>query len=86
LAARNPASAIRGRDYLPSLTIDMLEPVIKEFTIDLEVIEEDGETRLVFRTDAAHRWLILKLLDDDFLRSAMTDHLYEANSKLPREG
>jgi hypothetical protein len=37
----------------------------------------------VFRADPSHCWLILKHLDDDYLRSTMSDRRYEANSKLP---
>lgn len=30
------------------------------------------------------RWLILKLLDDDYLESVMTELKYESNSKISR--
>jgi hypothetical protein len=73
--------AIRSRDYFPSLTVDILESVIDEFGLEVELVEHNGQKQLVFQTDAAHRWLILKLLDDDYLRSSMTEHRYEANSK-----
>jgi hypothetical protein len=33
-----------------------------------------------------HRFRILKLLDDDFLRSAMTDHRHEVNPKTDPPG
>ena len=39
----------------------------------------DGQEQLVFQTDPEHRWRILKLVDDDYLRSSMTDHRYEVN-------
>jgi hypothetical protein len=42
--------------------------------------QEDG-TKLVFRPDPQHRFKILKLLDDDYLRSELTSLEYEANSK-----
>jgi hypothetical protein len=35
----------------------------------------------VFRNDPQHRFKILKLLDDDHLRSELTTLEYEANSK-----
>jgi hypothetical protein len=76
--------AVSTRQYFPTLTVEVLEPVIDEFSIDLDIVEEDGQKHLRFQRDASHRWLILKLLDDDYLRSTMTDNLYEANSKLPR--
>lgn len=40
-----------------------------------------ANTRLVFRKDPQTRFKILKLLDDDFLRSELTTLEYEANSK-----
>lgn len=36
---------------------------------------------LVFEPGPQQRWALLKLLDDDFLRSDLTDYRYEANSK-----
>ena len=50
----------------------------------IDVPVQDADTphpKLVFSPDAQHRWAILKLLDDDFLRSELTDITYEANSK-----
>lgn len=42
----------------------------------------DGDSaQLVFRSDPQHRFKILKLLDDDYLRSELTTLEYEANSK-----
>lgn len=76
--------AIQGRDYFQTLTIDQLELVIQEFSIDVAIAGQGSDRELVFEPDVQHRFLILKLLDDDYLRSSMTDHLYEANSKLQR--
>ena len=42
---------------------------------------ENGEERLLFEGNPDKRWLILKLLDDDFLGSIMTNQKYEVNSK-----
>ena len=36
-----------------------------------------------FNANPNDRWLILKLLDDDFLGSIMTNQKYEVNSKSP---
>ncbi|HEY6758305.1 MAG TPA: Kiwa anti-phage protein KwaB-like domain-containing protein [Baekduia sp.] len=74
--------AVQGRSYFSTLTLEKLEPVIAEFGLDIGVETIDGVRKLVFKTDPAHRWLIVKLLDDDYLRSTLTDLHYEANSKL----
>jgi hypothetical protein len=55
---------------------------IEEFHIDLRIVEENGQEKLLFEGGAvAKRWLILKLLDDDYLGSTMTNERYEVNSK-----
>jgi hypothetical protein len=47
-------------------------------------VKEDGRDHLKFDPDPSRRWILLKLLDDDYLNSNMTDNKYEANSKLLR--
>lgn len=59
--------AVMDRDYFDRLSYDMLEPVIKEFKLEIPVEERDGATHLVFRSEPAHRWRILRLIDDDYL-------------------
>ncbi len=55
--------------------------------IAVPVDTSGGAPALVFQPQAQQRWTLLKLLDDDFLRSDLTNINYEANSKseLPRE-
>jgi len=73
--------AVQRRDYFSRLTYEMLEPVIAEFQLDIPVEQREGRSHLVFRTAPAERMKILRLVDDDYLRSSMTDHKYEVNSK-----
>ncbi|QNK80736.1 hypothetical protein [Nakamurella sp. PAMC28650] len=49
--------------------------------IDVPVDTSGVTPALVFSAQAQHRWALLKLLDDDFLRSDLTNINYEANSK-----
>jgi Domain of unknown function (DUF4868) len=84
--ARQPAMAdklvaIQSRDYFSRLSYEMLAPVIDEFELEIPIVEQDGAPHLVFQSPPAYRWRILRLVDDDFLRSSMTDHQYEVNSK-----
>jgi len=74
---------IARKPYLPTVTIDDLRRTINEFELDVQIIEVDGEERLLFEGAPAKRWLILKLLDDNFLGSVMTTLKYEVNSKSP---
>ncbi len=73
--------AVQSRDYFQKLTYEMLEPVIAEFELEIPVETHNGSPHLVFKSEPAHRWRILRLVDDDFLKSSMTDHRYEVNSK-----
>ena len=73
--------SVRHRDYFDHLSYAMLQPVIDEFNLKIPTRVEDGVTQLVFESTPDQRWRILKLIDDDYLRSAMTDHRYEVNSK-----
>ncbi len=68
--------------YKAALTMSNLVKFIgshPECGVDVRGI--GGEAQLVFQNDPQHRFKILKLLDDDYLRSELTDMDYEANSK-----
>lgn len=73
--------AVRQRDYFDQLSYQMLQPVITEFGLNIPTTQVNGQTQLVFRTEPDQRFRILKLVDDDYLRSSMTNHRYEVNSK-----
>jgi hypothetical protein len=73
--------SVRKRDYFDELSYPMVEPVIDEFGLDVPITESNGKVELEFRTAPEHRFRILRLVDDDYLRSAMTKHRYEVNSK-----
>lgn len=49
--------------------------------VDVEVDRTGERPALVFSSQPQHRWALLKLLDDDYLRSDLTNINYEANSK-----
>jgi hypothetical protein len=68
--------------YRAALTMPRLLAFVRqhpEYQVDTSGSGDD--TRLVYRSDAQHRFKILKLLDDDYLRSELTSLEYEANSK-----
>lgn len=68
--------------YKQALTMDRLVAFVKNNSYtDVLVTGEGREARLVFQADVKHRFKILKLLDDDYLISRLTDLAYEANSK-----
>lgn len=77
---------ISRKPYLARVTMQDIRRTIDEFELDVRIVDENGEEKLLFEANPNKRWLILKLLDDDFLGSIMTNQKYEVNSKsaLPR--
>jgi hypothetical protein len=75
-------ASIAGQDYFQALDFGKVREVIDRHELEVPVIEDAGEEKLQFSADIRHRWTILKLLDDDYLESPMTDLSYEANSKV----
>jgi len=72
---------ISEKDYFELIEFDDLAQTIEDFDLDIETIGEGDDRRLVFDRAPDRRWLILKLLDDDYLGSTMTNAKYEVNSK-----
>lgn len=79
------AARVASQPYLDDVTMDDIEKTIDEFDLDINIIKKNGEKKLAFEKDVSRRWIILKLLDDDFLGSIMTDLKYDTNSKSLRE-
>lgn len=68
--------------YAGAMTMDNLVPFVHEHPeTGVEVIGEGANSELVFYNDPGRRFKILRLLDDDFLHSELTQNTYEANSK-----
>jgi hypothetical protein len=72
---------IARKPYLNQITMQNIRQTINEFHLDVQIVQENGQERLLFEANPNRRWLILKLLDDDFLGSIMTNLKYEVNSK-----
>jgi hypothetical protein len=72
---------IARKPYLNRVTIQDIRRTIQEFHLDVRIVQEDGEEKILFEQNPNKRWLILKLLDDDFLGSIMTNQKYEVTSK-----
>jgi hypothetical protein len=76
-------ASISRKPYLPNLSMAAIEDTINTVGLDVALVDEDGERKLVFDASTQEtRWAILKLLDDDYLQSLMTQELYEASSKI----
>jgi Kiwa protein KwaB-like len=72
---------IARKPYLTRVTMRDIRRTIDEFRLDVQIVAENGQERLLFEANPNKRWLILKLLDDAFLGSIMTNQKYEVNSK-----
>jgi hypothetical protein len=72
---------IARKPYLNRVTIQDIRRTINEFRLEVQIVNENGQEKLLFEANPNRRWLILKLLDDDFLGSIMTQEKYEVNSK-----
>lgn len=72
---------IAKKPYLNQVTIQDIRRTIDAFHLDVQIVQEHGQERVLFEKGAKKRWLLLKLLDDDYLGSIMTNQKYEVNSK-----
>lgn len=75
-------AAIQRKPYLARITITDVERAIQTFKLPVQVVDNGGGKALVYEPSREGRWLILKLLDDDYLDSTMTKEQYEVNSKV----
>ncbi|MBV9593547.1 MAG: DUF4868 domain-containing protein [Actinobacteria bacterium] len=70
-------------DYAAAMTMPRLIAYVEAHpTINIEVAGTGADRRLVFDPSPARRWQIVKLLDDDFLHSVLTEREYEAAGKV----
>jgi hypothetical protein len=70
---------IAARPWLSRITMDDIRHVIGDMGLSLQVRRQAGKEVLTF--DPKNKWEILRLLDDDYLKSVMTGEKYEVNSK-----
>lgn len=73
---------VASKPYLGDIAVDDIKDVIERYQLPQDLLDEQG--RFVYDSRPERRWLILKILDDDYLESRVTERLYEVNSKAPR--
>lgn len=72
--------SIAQRPYLSEMSIDRARRTIEQYSLKgVKIVEVDGKEQIAF--DKSDKWGLLRLLDDDYLRSELTDASYEVNSK-----
>jgi hypothetical protein len=75
---------IATKPYLAQIGMVDIRRAIDEHGLPVEIVQNGGRDMLVFDPDPSRRWILLKLLDDDYLNSVMTHLKYEVNSKIAR--
>ena len=71
--------SILSKPYLQSVTMERLRQVIAAYHLPLQIVQEGGCEQLLY--DPRQKWVILKLLDDDYLWSVLTEQRYEVSGK-----
>jgi len=77
-------AVIASKPYLAQIGMVDIRRAIGEHGLPVEIVQNNGQETLVFDPDPSRRWILLKLLDDDYLNSVMTHLRYEVNSKIAR--
>ena len=70
---------IAAKPYLARLTIDDIKKVIMKNNLAVPIVRVGGKEMIVY--EHADKWVLLKLLDDDYLWSLMTEQSYEVTGK-----
>lgn len=70
---------IASKPYLQSITMSDIKKVINKYSLQIETVGQGNDEKIKF--DSSDKWAILRLLDDDYLESVMTNSHYEVNSK-----
>jgi hypothetical protein len=70
---------IAAKPYWNRINIHNMKKVIQKNNLPVKIVETGGKEMLLY--DPAEKWVLLKLLDDDYLWSLMTEQSYEVNAK-----
>jgi hypothetical protein len=70
---------IAAKPYWGKITIEDIKKVIKKNNLSVQIAQTNAGEKLVY--DPSDKWVLLKLLDDDYLWSLMSEHSYEVSGK-----
>ena len=70
---------IAAKPYWGKITIENIKKVIKRNNLAVQIVRTGTTEMLVY--NPADKWVLLKLLDDDYLLSLMTEQTYEVTGK-----
>ncbi|HZS78715.1 MAG TPA: Kiwa anti-phage protein KwaB-like domain-containing protein [Ktedonobacteraceae bacterium] len=70
---------IAAKPYWGKISMENIKTVIARNNLPVKVVQHGGTEMLVY--DPTNKWVLLKLLDDDYLLSLMTEQTYEVTGK-----
>ncbi len=70
---------IAAKPYWGSITVENIKKVIEKNNLPVQIVQTSDGEKLVY--DPMDKWMLLKLLDDDYLWSLMTEQSYEVTGK-----
>ena len=68
-----------AKPYLQRITIEHIKDTINKYHLSVRIEEVDGQEMIVY--DPKDKWVLLRLLDDDYLWSPLTEQSYEVTGK-----
>lgn len=74
----NKLNKIKEKPYFRTLTFDVCKRIIHDYEVEIEIDEENNQFNITSKAQAKH---FIKVLNDDYLKSEMTNLKYAANSK-----
>jgi Kiwa KwaB-like protein len=70
---------IAAKPYWGKITVENMKKVIEKNNLPVQFVQTNVGEKLVY--DPSDKWVLLKLLDDDYLWSLMTEQSYEVTGK-----
>jgi hypothetical protein len=74
----NKLNKIKSKPYFSALTFGMCKKIIADYGVDVVIDEANQKFSISSKAQAKH---FIKVLNDDYLKSEMTNYKYSANSK-----
>lgn len=74
---------VSTKKYLQNIHMKDIKRVIEVHKLPVQIVEDNGQEKLLFdpKAKAKERYLLLRILNDDYLKSVMTDTNYEVTDK-----
>ncbi len=74
----NKLNSIKAKQYFKTLTFNDCKRIIYDYDVKIDIDEDNKKVKITSKAQAKH---FIKVLNDDYLRSEMTNIKYAANSK-----